>query len=90
MNALNQNTIKIQYNSSVKVLAGWRHVYVVALAEKISEKQAIVKEVIEIDGESPSYSQSRTGAKRQSFNGNFWASLEIDKKKRISACEVLN
>lgn len=82
------NSITITYNSSVKVDAGWRHVTVKAVAEKVSAGMAVVREVVEIDGEAPAYGQSRTGAKRQSFNGIWWAKQQIGAKKRISACEV--
>lgn len=81
--------ITILYHSSVRVDAGWRHVYVKALAEKVSPGMAVVREILEIDGEIPARGQSRTGAKRQSFDGRFWASREVGAKKRISSCEVL-
>lgn len=88
MNAATTNIVTITYSSAVKVEAGWRHVSVKARAEQISSGMAVVREVIEIDGETPSYGQSRTGAKRQSFNGNWWAAKQIGAKKRLSACEV--
>lgn len=80
--------MKIQYSIGVKVEAGWRQVSIEADAESISPKMARVTRVITIDGESPRYGQSRTGAKRQAFNGLFWAKGEIGKTKRISACKV--
>ena len=61
---------------------------ILANAKSISPKMARVIDVITIDGETPHYGQSRTGAKRQSFNGQFWARGEIGKTKRISACEA--
>lgn len=82
-------TITIKYTSSVKVEAGWRDVQILARAEKTSEKMAVVREVIEIDGETPRYGQSRTGAKRQSFNGKWWVAQQIGAKKRLSACEIV-
>ena len=81
-------TVTIQYTSSVKVEAGWRDVQVKARAEKISAGMAVVREVVEIDGEAPAYSQSRTGAKRQSFNGKYWAAQQVGAKKRLSSCTV--
>jgi hypothetical protein len=81
--------MKIRYQVDVKVDAGWRQVSVVANAELISLKMARVIDVITIDDETPSYGQSRTGAKRQSFNGQWWANGETGKTKRISACEVI-
>lgn len=82
--------MKIKYQSSVKVAAGWRSVNIVADVEKLNEAIAIVKNVILIDGETPAYSQSRTGAKRQEFNGIFWAKTQIGAKKRLSSCTILN
>ena len=81
--------MKILYSIGVKVDAGWRQVSILANAESISQKMVRVIDVITIDGETPHYGQSRTGAKRQSFNGQFWARGEIGKTKRISACEVV-
>jgi len=81
--------MKIQYQSSVKVPAGWRSVNVVATCTRVSPGMAIVESVDLIDGEKPSYGQTRTGAKRQEFNGRFWASCEVGKKKRLSACTIL-
>ena len=81
--------MQIQYTSAVKTFAGWRSVSVVAQAASISKGMAQVTSVETIDGEVPNYNQSRTGAKRQAFNGLFWANNEVGKKKRISACRVL-
>ena len=81
---------KIKYNAAVKTMAGWRPVEVVAEATLSSTgKMAEVTKVLTIDGERPSRGQSRTGAKRQEFNGMLWARLEIGSKKRVSACEVV-
>lgn len=81
--------ITIVYSSAVKVEAGWRQVNVKASAEKISAGMAVVREVVEIDGETPASGQSRTGAKRQSFNGKWWAAQQVGAKKRISSCEIV-
>lgn len=80
--------ITIQYTSSVKIEAGWRDVQVKARAEKISAGMAVVREVVEIDGQAPAFGQSRTGANRQSFNGKWWAAQQVGAKKRLSACKV--
>jgi len=82
-------TITIKYTSSVKVLAGWRDVQILARAEKTSEKMAVVSEVIEIDGEAPRYGQSRSGSMSQAFNGKAWAAKQIGAKKRLSSCELV-
>lgn len=82
--------MKITYTVGIKVPAGWRSVDVVAEATKITEKMAVVTEVTTIDGEEPSTCQSRTGASRQSFNGFFWAGLQVGTRKRLSACKILD
>lgn len=82
------NTIEIKYNSSVMTAAGWRSVEITAIAEKISEKRARVTAVVLIDGEIPAYGQSRTGAKRQKYNGLYFAEKEIGKTKILSKCIV--
>lgn len=89
MQAAATTTITITYNSAVKVDAGWRDVQIKVRAEQISAGMAVVREVVEIDGEAPAYGQSRTGAKRQSFNGKAWAAKQIGAKKRLSACEIV-
>lgn len=86
---MNATTVTIVYEVGVKVPAGWRTVSVQAIAEKTSEKMAVVKKVVMMDHEVPHYGQSRTGAKRQEFNGNYWAAQEVGKKKRLSACRVI-
>ena len=80
----------IGYNSSVFVPAGWRHVYIKAIAETITEKRARVTEVLEIDGEEVKANMSRTGAKRQTYHGTGIAQREIDKIKILSKCDVFN
>jgi hypothetical protein len=85
-------TLRITYSTSIKVPAGWRTVTVQAIAERISAGMAKVVKVELIDHDAPGYGQSRTGARRQEFNGKFWAEREIGAKKRISSlsgCEVL-
>lgn len=81
--------MKSKYKTSVKVPAGWRDISVLAECEKKSEKTATVTKILLLDGETPAYGQSRTGARRQQFNGLFVAKLEIKKNKRLSACEVI-
>ena len=82
--------VKVKYQASVKTLAGWRPVSVVAEATLSGTgKMASITKVTTIDGEVPARGQSRTGAKRQEFDGVFWANREIGAKKRVSACEVI-
>lgn len=81
-------SITIYYNSSVRTPAGHRSVTIKAKAEPVSAKMARVVEVIAIDGDAPSYGMSRTGAKRQQYDGRWVARREIGANKRLSACEV--
>ena len=80
------DNITINYKSSVCTPAGWRGVEITALAKKISEKMAVVEKVLEISGKEPYYNMSRTGAKRQLFNGVGVAAREVGARKRLSAC----
>ena len=82
-------TIIIEYNTSVFTPSGWKGIEVTALAEKTSEKMAIVKKVLEVNGEIPRYKQSRTGSRRQIFNGLSIAKREINAKKRLSSCTIV-
>ena len=82
--------MKIKYQASVMVAAGWRSVEIVAEAEQVSKGMVSVTKVIAIDGETPNGYMSRTGAKRQTFNASGIAQREIGKKKRLSAVEIVN
>lgn len=79
----------IGYKSSVYTPAGWRSVTIRARAEQISPAMARVTEVLTIDGETPSRTMSRTGAKRQEYWGTGTAAREIGARKRLSACDKL-
>lgn len=89
MTTATNTIITIKYSTLVKVAAGWRDVNVVAKAAMVSKAMAEVVEVITIDGEEPSRTQSRTGAKHQESNGIWWSKTQIGAKKRVSACEVI-
>lgn len=80
----------VKYNSSVKTAAGWRSVSLLAEVERVSEKTARVTRVLEIDGAVPAFSMSRTGAKRQGYNGLFFAGAEVGKRKFLSSCEIVD
>lgn len=79
------NTMKIEYKGSVKANCGWRSVYYKAIAEKISDKRVRVIEITSIDDEEINYNMSRTGAKRQQYNGLYFADNEKGKIKNISS-----
>lgn len=81
--------ITIKYDIGVKTLAGWRNVTITAEAELTSAAMARVVRVIAIDGEAPAAGMSRTGARRQEFNGLYVAKQQVGAKKRLSACEVV-
>jgi hypothetical protein len=78
----------ISYNASVFTPAGWRGVRIQARAERTSQGMAKILEVLTIDGETPHYGQSRTGARRQTYNGSGVAQREVGARKRLSACIV--
>jgi len=84
-----QDQLRIEYNASVMTLAGWRGVTITAKAVPVTKAMAEVVEVIEIDGETPHQHMSRTGAARQRYNGNSIAEREKGKRKRLSACKVV-
>ena len=81
--------MKIEYKSSVYTQAGHRSVYIVATAKRISEKQCEVVEVLTIDDEAPSKYMSRTGSRRQQYDGVYTANNEIGKIKRISSLFIV-
>lgn len=81
--------VTITYNGTVLTQAGFRGVTMKALAEKISEKRARVTEIISIDGEEVNFGMSRTGSKRQTYNGISAAKREIGKIKNLSSCEEI-
>jgi hypothetical protein len=81
-------TIVIDYTASVFTPAGWRSVTITATADQTSPGMATVTKVTAIDGEDPAYGMSRTGAKRQQFNGRAIALREAGARKRLSACTI--
>ena len=83
------NTLTIAYSIGVFTPAGWRQVRVTAKARQVSAGMAEVVEVLTIHGETPAKTQSRTGAKRQQFNGVYAANAEAGKKKRLSTCDII-
>jgi len=84
------NQIQIRYTTSVFTAAGWRSVTITANAvPNKTGKMARVTEVTAIDGEVPKGTMSRTGAKRQAYNGKSIALREQGANKRLSACEVI-
>lgn len=80
--------LAIQYTASVFTAAGWRNVTITAEADQTSAGMATVTRVTAIDGEAPTCGMSRTGARRQAFNGNAIAKREIGARKRLSACAI--
>jgi len=84
-------TTQIEYRTSVYTeAAGWRSVTVTAEAEvNATGKMARVGRVTAIDGETPDGYTSRTGARRQRYNAAGVARREEGKRKRLSACEIL-
>jgi hypothetical protein len=81
--------IIIEYTASVFTPAGWRSVTITAQAAQTSKAMATVTKVVAIDGEDPTHDMSRTGARRQAFNGKAIALREEGARKRLSACETV-
>jgi hypothetical protein len=81
--------ITINYTASVFTAAGWRSITITADAEQTSAGMATVTRVTAINGEAPAYNMSRTGARRQQYNGQAIAKREIGARKRLSACTTL-
>lgn len=77
--------VTIEYKASVNTPAGWRSVHMKGTAKKISEKRVEIVEITHINDEPVQYNMSRTGAKRQEFNGNYFANQEVGKTKNISS-----
>lgn len=75
----------VEYKGSVNTPAGWRAVYYKGTAERISDKRVKILEITEIDDEPVKRNMSRTGAKRQQYNGDYFADAEKGKIKNISA-----
>ena len=82
--------LTIEYKSSVSTPAGHRSVYIIAEAKKLSKKRVQVLNVLTIDDEEPKNVMSRTGAKRQQYNGLYYADAEVGKKKNISSLFSIN
>jgi len=81
--------IRIKYTASVFTAAGWRSVTIAAEADKTSAGMATVTRVTAIDGEAPRAGMSRTGSRRQQYNGQAIAAREIGTRKRLSACAII-
>ena len=88
---MQSDPISISYNTAVRMDAGWRQIYVCAEARPIGRGLAEVVEVTSVDGHDPEVAwASRTGAYRQSYSPASIARRELGKRKRVSACEILD
>lgn len=81
--------MRIQYQSSVYTPAGWRSIRIDADATQVSPGFAKVARVTAINGKPPTWTMSRTGARRQEFSGFAVAEREIGARKRLSACTII-
>lgn len=82
--------VNVEYSSSVLTKCGWRSVFMSGIAKQISDKRVEILEIKKIDGDDIDCYMSRTGASRQSFNGEYFAKSEISKKKNISSLIRIN
>lgn len=78
--------VRVKYQTSVFVQAGWRSADVTALAETISAKRAKVLEVLDINGDGNTGYSSLTGANRQKYSVSAIAARETGKIKILSKC----
>ena len=78
-------TLLVEYKASVNTPAGWRSVHMKGEAKRISDKRVEVVSITHINDEPVQYNMSRTGAKRQAYNGKYFADQEVGKIKNISA-----
>jgi len=81
--------VTVKYNSSVLTLAGWRSITIVAHANYLSAKRVEIISVDSIDGLTPEKNMTRTGSKRQAYNGLYFAGNESGKVKNISSLELV-
>ena len=84
-----QQLIKVRYNTSVMVAAGWRSETVTAMAKKISDKRCEVVEVLDVGGNGVTGYASRTGASRQKYCVGSIAKRECGALKIISKLKVI-
>jgi len=82
-------TVTVKYNSSVLTAAGWRSITIMAHANYLSAKRVEIISVDSIDGLTPEKNMTRTGSKRQAYNGLYFAGSESGKVKNISSLELI-
>lgn len=81
--------VTVKYNSSVLTAAGWRSVTIIAGANYLSAKRVEITCVDSIDGLSPSKNMTRTGSKRQAYDGLYFAGNKAGKIKNVSSLELV-
>ena len=81
--------VTVKYKSSVLTMAGWRSVTIMAHANYLSAKRVEIINVELIDGLTPEKNMTRTGSKRQSYDGLYYSNCEAGKVKNISSLEFV-
>ena len=81
--------VTVKYKSSVLTAAGWRSITIIAGANYLSAKRVEITCVDSIDGLTPEKNMTRTGSKRQSYDGLYFAGNEAGKVKNISSLEFV-
>ena len=81
--------VTVKYKSSVLTLAGWRSTTIVAHANYLSAKRVEIINVELIDGLTPQKNMTRTGSKRQTYDGIYYSNCEAGKVKNISSLEFV-
>ena len=86
---MENSIVTVKYKSSVLTAAGWRSTTIVANANYLSAKRVEIISVELIDGLTPEKNMTRTGSKRQSYDGIYFAGNETGKVKNISSLEFV-
>ena len=81
--------VTVKYKSSVLTMAGWRSITIIASANYLSAKRVEITGVDSIDGVTPQKNMTRTGSKRQTYDGLYFAGNEAGKVKNISSLEFV-
>ena len=86
---MENSIVTVKYKSSVLTLAGWRSITIMAHANYLSAKRVEITCVDSIDGLVPQKNMTRTGSKRQTYDGIYFAGNEAGKVKNISSLEFV-
>ena len=86
---MKNSIVTVKYKSSVLTMAGWRSITIIAGANYLSAKRVEIISVDSIDGLTPLKNMTRTGSKRQTYDGLYYSNNEAGKVKNISSLEFV-